>query len=97
MRCCRFGFTDGLYAYKNSKVKKLDVLSDKELKMHPKEIVKDKYGYYWVGDYTYGPHRLKANGTDADGMPKLLRHSIIRVPETGFGFCYGLDTGFDAG
>ena len=67
------GFTDGLYAYKNSKVKKLDVLSDKELKMHPKEIVKDKYGYYWVGDYTYGLHRLKANGTDADGMPKL-RH-----------------------
>lgn len=57
------GFEKGLYALKHNKLVACKVISKKELNLRPVQIVKDRYGYYWIGDFSYGLYRMKLDNT----------------------------------
>jgi len=52
------GFNDGLYTWDGHRLDKVTVLSGKPLHLRPNGILRDRYGYYWVGDYTFGLFRF---------------------------------------
>jgi ligand-binding sensor domain-containing protein len=57
------GSDKGLFAFKNKQFMQCVVnLNDKKTICSYK-IVKDQYGYYWVGDYNYGLYRLHLKET----------------------------------
>ncbi|HEX3008116.1 MAG TPA: triple tyrosine motif-containing protein [Bacteroidales bacterium] len=60
------GFDQGLYSIRNNKLIKCEIRSQKEITLRPVQIVKDKYGYYWVGDFSFGLYRLKRDNTSGD-------------------------------
>jgi ligand-binding sensor domain-containing protein len=62
----------GLYTYRSGRFRKTEILSDTALNLRPGNMVKDKYGYWWLGDRIFGLHRFKEE-TDKDGN-MVLRH-----------------------
>lgn len=54
------GSDNGIFAYYNNRFSHCTIkYNDSSLLIRPFTILKDKYGYYWAGDYNNGLYRLK--------------------------------------
>ncbi|MEA4918698.1 ligand-binding sensor domain-containing protein [Proteiniphilum sp.] len=62
----------GLFAYRSDRFRQTEIISDTTLNLRTENMVKDKYGYWWLGDRRFGLHRFKPE-TDQDGN-MALRH-----------------------
>lgn len=69
------GYVDGLFTWNGTKLQKTKIISDKELNLRPNDILKDKFGYYWVGDYMFGLYRFKYKGKDNENNI-ILRNEL---------------------
>ncbi|MGV8095346.1 MAG: two-component regulator propeller domain-containing protein [Mangrovibacterium sp.] len=79
------GCIDGLFAYRSNRLQKAAIVSDKPLKLRPGAIVKDRYGYYWVGDYTFGLHRFKSEtGKNGNIALRHIRSYESLKPDSAF-------------
>ncbi len=79
------GFSDGLYAYSDNRITKATIISDKPVNLRPNGILKDKYGYYWVGDYTFGLHRFKLEDNSNNEARLHLKNSYESLkPDSAF-------------
>ncbi len=62
----------GLFAYRSGQLREIEIISDTTLNLRIEKMVKDKYGYWWMGDRIFGLHRFKPEiGGDGE---MLLRH-----------------------
>lgn len=66
------GCVSGLYTYGNGNFQKVDIESKKPLNLRPNNIMEDKYGYFWVGDFMYGLHRFKTQNDNSTGKNSLV-------------------------
>ncbi len=65
------GCVDGPYLYFSDKVKKVKIISSDELTLRPNDIVKDKYGNFWLGDFIFGLYHFKP---EIKGGDIILHH-----------------------
>jgi ligand-binding sensor domain-containing protein len=90
------GFNDGLYTYAANRLTKVDILSGKPVHLRPKDIVKDRYGYYWVGDYTFGLHRFEeVQGVKEGSTLRLMQSYESLKPDSAFATAWVQDLMLD--
>jgi hypothetical protein len=53
------GSDQGLFVFSKNKFLPCELKITNASKIQPSAIVKDKYGYYWLGDYSFGLYRMK--------------------------------------
>jgi two-component sensor histidine kinase len=88
---------NGLFTWTDSKLQKVKIISDKDLKIRPKNILKDKSGFYWIGDYTFGLYRFKYEGKDNENGV-ILRNTLSfqsLKPDSAFATAWIQDMFFD--
>lgn len=91
------GYVDGLFTWNGTKLQKTKIISDKELNLRPNNILKDKFGYYWVGDYIYGLYRFKYERKDKDSnviLRNVLTYQSLK-PDSAFATAWIQDMIFD--
>lgn len=91
------GFLNGLYVLKNEEITKVKIESEKEIRLRPNSILKDKFGNFWLGDFTYGLHHFEKNGYDGQGTPilKHLQSYESLKPDSAFATAWIQDMIFD--
>ncbi|PIF05713.1 MAG: hypothetical protein CSA36_05425 [Draconibacterium sp.] len=78
------GCTDGIYTFRNNLVEKTRIISEKTLRLRPRKILKDKFGYYWMGDYTYGLYRFEPLKENGKTSLKLINEYKSLKPDSAF-------------
>jgi|GEM_PF-1550269 len=91
------GSVNGLFTWSDSKLQKVKIISNKEIKLRPNNILKDKSGYFWVADYTFGLYRFKYEGKDKENYA-VLRNTLAYQslkPDSAFATAWIQDMAFD--
>ncbi len=91
------GVQDGIYTYTGNKLSKATILSEKPVNLRPAGIIKDKFGYYWVGDYTFGLHRFQLKSTKNNDITLQLKNTYESLkPDSAFATAWVQDLILDS-
>ncbi len=78
------GCVDGPYLYSSNKVKKAKIISNDELTLRPNDILKDKYGNFWLGDFIFGLHHFKPENNDGGIVLRHIQSYRSLKPDSAF-------------
>ena len=78
------GCVDGPYLYRSTKLKKAKIISNEELTLRPNDILKDRYGNFWMGDFIFGLHHFKPENNDGDIVLRHIQSYRSLKPDSAF-------------
>jgi ligand-binding sensor domain-containing protein/two-component sensor histidine kinase len=86
------GFENRLYVYDQNKLLACDIKLSEVSKIQPNCIVRDSFGYYWLGDFNGGLYRMKLTHANSN----KLEFDSIKVykslkPDSAFVTAWGQD------